>query len=203
MHCEDFKKELAGWLERVWDIEEPVEEAVPPALIEHANGCPECLQRLRAVQPLVDVQGSVKPSPFLAPAVMQRLTGTAPDRRSHKRRNLGLAAAAAVLIGAAGLWLRPFSGEENWKGTLLVQFSLEAPEAESVYVVGDWNDWNPGADPLFDKDSDGVWEAEIRLEPGKEYRYQFHIDDSEWIADPKAALKIDDGFGGKNSILKI
>jgi 1,4-alpha-glucan branching enzyme len=72
-----------------------------------------------------------------------------------------------------------------------------------VYVVGDWNNWNAAADPLHDDNSDGIWETTIELEAGNEYRYQFYIDDNRWIADPNAPLKIDDGFGGQNSILRI
>ena len=70
-------------------------------------------------------------------------------------------------------------------------------------MVGDWNGWNPDAHPLTDDNGDGIWETEIKLHPGKEYRYQFYIDKEIWIADPDAPLAIEDGFGGVNSILRI
>ncbi|MFW5689442.1 MAG: hypothetical protein ACOC1U_07715 [Spirochaetota bacterium] len=84
-----------------------------------------------------------------------------------------------------------------------VEFVLEAPGATAVSVVGDWNNWDSGANPLTDRDGDGVWEATITLEPGGEYQYQFLIDDQEWIPDPSSPLRVDDGFGGTNSVLNI
>ncbi|MBN1685382.1 MAG: isoamylase early set domain-containing protein [Spirochaetales bacterium] len=204
MRCEEFSKEMARWLETVWDIETPAGGEVPAELTRHAEACPACMKRLKTAKSLVSARHSLaEPSPFLANAVQERLTGVKPAARKHPVAYTALAAALAVALIAVGLMGGLFrSGSGNTK-EMIVRFSLEAPGARQVYVVGDWNDWNAGADPLFDTDSDGVWETEINLEPGKEYRYQFFIDDSEWVADPKAPLKIDDGFGGENSILRI
>ena len=47
-----------------------------------------------------------------------------------------------------------------------------APEAESVSLVGDVNDWQPGAAPLQRRGSGGVWEAFVPgLGPGGLYKY--------------------------------
>ena len=86
---------------------------------------------------------------------------------------------------------------------MVVRFYLEAPSASTVALVGDWNDWDGEAHLLRDVEGDGLWETEIRLVPGREYRYQFFIDGKEWIADPGAPLSVDDGFGGKNSVLQL
>jgi hypothetical protein len=84
-----------------------------------------------------------------------------------------------------------------------VELRLEAPNARRVSVVGDWNAWDTAADPLRDPDDDGVWETTITLRPNEEYQYQFLIDGQTWIPDPSSALTVDDGFGGKNSVLDI
>ena len=88
-------------------------------------------------------------------------------------------------------------------GTILVRLVLEAPEARSVTVAADWNQWKPETQPLSDEDGDGIWEIHLRLQRGKDYQYQFVIDGSRWVADPGARVQIDDGFGGVNSLLNI
>ena len=49
-------------------------------------------------------------------------------------------------------------------------FAVWAPNARSVSVIGDWNGWDPRADPLAVRaDRTGVWEgrsAQARQEPG-------------------------------------
>jgi len=84
-----------------------------------------------------------------------------------------------------------------------VVLEVEIPEAETVVVVGDWNNWNPQTHHLARADQSGTWKIEMELEPGREYRYQFVIDGNSWIADPNAYLQVDDGFGGTNSVLEM
>lgn len=89
------------------------------------------------------------------------------------------------------------------RSKIKVHFSIEAPHAESVAVVGDWNGWDPQAQPMQDEDGDGVWELQIRLDKSGEYKYQFLINGEKWVPDPNAPLKVNDGFGGTNSVLDI
>jgi 1,4-alpha-glucan branching enzyme len=53
-------------------------------------------------------------------------------------------------------------------------FSVWAPNAEYVAVIGDWNGWDPGTNPLKLRGESGIWEGFI---PGVEKgnRYKFHI----------------------------
>ncbi len=204
MSCDDFCGELAQWLETVLDVEAPGDRSVPADLTRHAEECPGCRKRLHAALSLVNTQAELeKPSPFLAARIQDGLTGLKPASRGRAIAYSSLAAALAVALIAVGLMTAFFRGGRGPDMELVVKFTIEAPEAKHVYVVGDWNDWNATADPLHDDNSDGVWETDIKLESGREYRYQFYIDDNAWVADPKAPLKIDDGFGGQNSILRI
>ena len=60
-------------------------------------------------------------------------------------------------------------------GTEGIAFSVWAPNAQSVSVVGDFNGWNPDAHPLAPRwDASGIWEGFI---PGLEKwtLYKFHI----------------------------
>ncbi|MEZ4651353.1 MAG: hypothetical protein R3E97_21690 [Candidatus Eisenbacteria bacterium] len=65
----------------------------------------------------------------------------------------------------------------------------------AISVAGSFNEWNAAAHPLSDGDGDGVWEARFRLAAG-EYAYEFVIDGDEWVTDPCARTRRDDGFGG-------
>ena len=100
---------------------------------------------------------------------------------------------AGVLIGLTGI---PQVTEE----TVAVRFTLDAPDASHVAVVGDFNDWDPEATPLHKKD--GIWQAEISLKKGNTYLYNFLIDRQKWITDPNRSNVINDGFGGK-SVLEL
>ena len=53
-------------------------------------------------------------------------------------------------------------------------FSVWAPNARAVTVIGEWNGWNPDADPLTARgDSSGVWEGRVRkAERGQAYKYR-------------------------------
>lgn len=86
---------------------------------------------------------------------------------------------------------------------VVVRLELLAPAAESVAVVGDWNGWDPQAHHLSERNGSGLWEIEIEVLPGEEYRYQFLIDGEQWIPDPTSPITVGDGFGGTNSVLNI
>jgi 1,4-alpha-glucan branching enzyme len=75
-----------------------------------------------------------------------------------------------------------------------------APAA--VTVVGDFNGWSTTADPL-DHNADGSFTATLDIAPGT-YHYKFFAD-NQWVTDPAAdkSLETDDGYGGKNSGVKI
>jgi 1,4-alpha-glucan branching enzyme len=53
-------------------------------------------------------------------------------------------------------------------------FAVWAPNAEYVAVIGDWNNWDAGANPLRQRGFSGVWEGFIP-HVGKGMRYKFHI----------------------------
>lgn len=63
-------------------------------------------------------------------------------------------------------------------------FAVWAPNAASVAVIGDFNDWNPASHPLVRrKDPSGIWEGFIpNVHPGTLYKYRIHGPDG-YIAD--------------------
>jgi hypothetical protein len=68
------------------------------------------------------------------------------------------------------------------KMTKPVNFYHAAPSAQSVYLVGDFNEWNPTSHPMRRR-VDGCWFIEVQL-PHGHHRYQFLVDDQP-VLDPQ------------------
>jgi hypothetical protein len=81
-----------------------------------------------------------------------------------------------------------------------VRFTVAAPGAQRVSLVGDFNEWNPGATAL--RDSSGTWTVVIPVAPGR-HQYGFVIDGSRWIPDPAAPQSADADFGSPNSVVYV
>ncbi len=63
-------------------------------------------------------------------------------------------------------------------------FVLFAPGKESVYLIGDFNDWQVSEKYKMTKDNDRFWIKIGGLQKGKEYICQYLIDNTLKIADP-------------------
>ena len=85
---------------------------------------------------------------------------------------------------------------------IYVQFAFVDPEAHSVTVAGDFNDWDAEATILRDSDGDGVWTGLIALRPGM-HKYMFVVNGEQWVTDPEAERYVDDGFGNRNAVIAI
>ena len=55
-----------------------------------------------------------------------------------------------------------------------VHFAVWAPNASQVSVIGDYNSWNPGADPLSLRPEAGIWEGFVPA-IGADTLYKYHI----------------------------
>ena len=71
----------------------------------------------------------------------------------------------------------------------------------AVYLAGSFNSWSPDKDLVKDDDGDGIYELTLKLAPGQ-YQYKFVIDGS-WQEDAAAASTMEDGYGGKNSVVDV
>ncbi|MDP3017097.1 MAG: isoamylase early set domain-containing protein [Deltaproteobacteria bacterium] len=81
-----------------------------------------------------------------------------------------------------------------------VNFSLLAPQAESVSIAGDFNDWNPKSHPMK-RDKKGAWKASLNLAPGT-YQYRFFVD-GEWQSDSSCTDCVENPFGTLNCVKKV
>ncbi len=78
-----------------------------------------------------------------------------------------------------------------------IGFSLSAPQAKSVFIAGDFNQWNPSSHPLK-KDRQGIWKISLPLAPGQ-YEYRFFVD-GEWQNDPNCPSLVENPFGTLNCL---
>ncbi len=78
-----------------------------------------------------------------------------------------------------------------------VKFTYFEPNAKSVYLVGDFNEWNTSATPMK-RDAEGLWSVIIPLAPGK-YQYKFFVD-GKYEQDP--TNPVTEGPYG-NSVIKV
>ena len=68
-------------------------------------------------------------------------------------------------------------------------FAVWAPSSSGVSVIGDFNGWDPAADPLHPQASSGVWEAVVpEARPGHRYKYAVNTESGQRLekADPMA-----------------
>lgn len=83
-----------------------------------------------------------------------------------------------------------------------VQFVFYAPQAGSVALVGDFNDWDRGATPLLRASGGGFWSVVVPLAPGR-HQYAFVVDGMKWMLDPDAPRTLVNDFGEPNSVVTV
>lgn len=85
---------------------------------------------------------------------------------------------------------------------VLVRFELpSAIWAESVYLVGDFNNWSETAHPMIRDRDEGCWYIVLELERGKEYQFRYLVNGREWHNDWKADKYVPNPYGGTNSVV--
>ena len=83
-----------------------------------------------------------------------------------------------------------------------VTFKVPADWAvKQISVVGDFNDWDPKANPLSKKN--GGWEAVVRFTPGTESKFRYFIDGEKWANDDEADGYAANEYGTEDSILRV
>ena len=80
-----------------------------------------------------------------------------------------------------------------------VQFRFFRPQANRVYLAGDFNGWKAGELQMVHAD-DGNWVAVMRL-PAGDYRFRYWAD-GQWFCD-YAAFGVEPGPYGMDSIVHM
>lgn len=86
------------------------------------------------------------------------------------------------------------------KKTPSIEFQLLAPDAKEVFLVGDFNDWDPTMYKMRKFKGD-VFKKKLPLKTGR-YEYKFVVD-GEWWTDPANSEKQPTSFGAENSVITI
>jgi 1,4-alpha-glucan branching enzyme len=81
-----------------------------------------------------------------------------------------------------------------------VNFYYSKPDAKSVSLVGDFNDWDPNSLPM-ERRADGWWFIQVPLTHGH-HTYVFLVDGAPAL-DPKAAGKVRDDHYAKASVIAV
>ena len=100
-----------------------------------------------------------------------------------------------------GALVRSVSDQGGGGDRGIVRFTLTAPQASRVALVGSFNEWNPVATPLERDGRTGAWSVSLRLPPGR-HVYAFVVD-GDVTADPAAPRAADDDFGSPNSVVLV
>ena len=82
-----------------------------------------------------------------------------------------------------------------------VLFTIDEPKAAQVFLAGKFNGWSSTANPVT-KVKGGVWNLVLKLSPGS-YQYKFVIDGNICKEDPHNPMKMDDNYGGFNSLITV
>jgi len=121
------------------------------------------------------------------------------------------AIAAGICCAIAGAWLFAIvsrrgpaleqTGSPAAVAVSTVRFTIDAPDARQVSLVGDFNSWRPATLPLARAANGRTWVVDVPLAPGR-YVYSFVVDGSLAI-DPAAPRATDDDFGTPSSVVLV
>ena len=121
---------------------------------------------------------------------------------SGVQSNSSAAAGRAVAGNAGGaVPVLPASTVADAERALPVQFVLDLPNAHTVSVVGDFNDWTVDQAPM-QKFANGAWSITLPVKPGR-HEYAFVVDGTRWMADPRAPKARDNEFGKPGSVIVV
>lgn len=76
-------------------------------------------------------------------------------------------------------------------------------KAETVHIVGEFNDWDKKSDPMKGLKS-GSFTTTIDLEKGREYQFRYLINGKTWLNEEEADKHVPTPFeDAKNSVVVV
>ena len=204
MRCEKFEILVDTYLEG--DLS-PADHRRFEGHLEDCASCREVVAEFQALDAMLDKasEWEVTPPPHLAQRIMASLPAR-PVSGLLSWRFLHPVVAAASLVLAVGLG---FLARDMLTGSQQlavrsqqVRIIFFSPEASSVALIGDFNEWGQREVTLAQSSDRGIWEFSLALHAGV-YHYNLLVDGERWVANPKSSTLVPDGFGGYNSVLVV
>ena len=79
-----------------------------------------------------------------------------------------------------------------------VTFELNVEAADSVALVGEFNDWQPVA---MKQAKEGPFKTKVRLPKESQFQFRYLVDGQNWQNDDAADAYWTNEFGGNNSVV--
>ncbi len=79
-------------------------------------------------------------------------------------------------------------------------YTAKAIDAESVCLVGDFNDWKECVTPMKPL-KDGRFKVMLELVPDREYEFRYLVNEVEWHNDWEADRYVSNPHGSDNSVV--
>src|SRR5215213_9569392 len=82
-----------------------------------------------------------------------------------------------------------------------VEFSLsDAVQGETVFLVGDFNEWNESA-TVMKREANGSFTVTLELDKDCEYQFRYLVNGTEWHNDVEADKFVPNPYDGDNSVV--
>ena len=199
-------------IKRLFDLWEAGNKTMPAdylVIAAHLKVCKKCSLKYLALSRfykrdcgILSGERAAADSIDITNKVMDKIgSGNSITKRSPRIKYIWAVAAIICVSSISPILINKLSGG-NSPDHVEIRFYLTAPEASSVVLVGDFTNWEKDRIRLSDPDNDGVWETNLKLKKGEIFKYNFIIDGEGWIIDPNSPINIDDGFGGKTSLVQ-
>lgn len=136
---------------------------------------------------------------LMPPVALELAVGTYPEDLTGFTEGLFLSAGIRVgRLGRTPAALADRTTQVDVVSGGSVRISFSVPEASSVEIAGEWNQWTPM--PLTRVGS-RRWEAVLQLAPGA-YRFSLIVDGERWVV-PDDVPQLPDDFGGSVGLLVV
>lgn len=80
--------------------------------------------------------------------------------------------------------------------------ALPTDAADSVAVLGEFNEWEPEATPMT-KRKDGSFSVTLSLDADHQYRFRYLVDGEVWVNDEQADELVGNQFGSQDCVLAV
>jgi 1,4-alpha-glucan branching enzyme len=88
---------------------------------------------------------------------------------------------------------------KNGKEHKVTFYTHKLPQAEHVFLVGDFNGWDEQSHPM-ERLKDGRFKVSVKLPLGRDYQFRYLVD-GEWHNDWEADRYVPNPFSGDNSVV--